>query len=692
MTNHRWILVLIMLGLVCGLTQQSSAQQAPVPTPGVIRINVNLVQVDAVVTDGKGKPVTDLKSEDFEVLQDGKAQKIQNFEFIRVRDPLRNLTVGSQAANPRTRPDLPPVSTTALRPDQIRRTIALVADDLALSFDAIVHVRDALKKWVDNDMQPGDLVSIVRTNAATGALQQFTSDKRLLYAAIDRLKYQPGRIGVESFSPVGAPRLTTDTGFEGELANAYIVGSLNAIRYVMQGLREIPGRKSLILFSEDMTLDIDGPLSRRQSIEDRLRQLTDEANRSSVVFYAIDPRGVIYTGPTVSDNINAILPQEGGIGGQVADMIGRRSQQYIASQDGLVLLAQRTGGVFYADSNDIGSRLREAVDDGDGYYLLGYQPNQDTFEERASGPKFHSISVRLKRPGLNVRSRTGFYGLADARPAPPTPPTRQAQLAKALVSPFTTADLSVRLTTLFSHSEKEGPFIKALLYFDAHDLKFAEEPDGTRSAVIDIAVVTFNENGNPAETVNKTWNLRFPTEVYEETLKKGLVYSVPVPIKKAGPYQLRVALRDANSQKLGSAMQFVDVPNIDNGRLTLSGIVVSAEPPDAESKGTPAVRIFKSGGTITYAYEILNAQTNGQEKPQLEMRLRLYQEGQTVYEGAAVPLKVEGEPNAKRFVAGGRMQLTKIPPGEYVMQINVTDVLRKDRYRSADQAIDFEVQ
>ena len=74
------------------------------------------------------------------------------------------------------------------------------------------------------------------------------------------------------------------------------------------------------------------------------------------------------------------------------------------------------------------------------------------------------------------------------------------------------------------------------------------------------------------------------------------------------------------------------------------------------------------------------------------MRLRLYQEGQTVYEGAAVPLKVEGEPNAKRSVAGGRMQLTKIPPGEYVMQINVTDVLRKDRYRSADQAIDFEVQ
>ena len=691
MATHRWIFVLVVLGLVCALTQQSSAQQAPVPTPGVIRINVNLVQVDAVVTDGKGKPVTDLKSEDFEVLQDGKAQKIQNFEFIRVRDPLRNVTLGTLPVNPGGRPAVPPISTTALRPDQIRRTIALVADDLALSFDAIVHVREAMKKWVDNDMQAGDLVSVVRTNAAMGALQQFTSDKRMLYAAIDRLKYQPGRIGVESFSPTGAANPTTDTGFEGELANAYIVGSINAIRYVMQGLREIPGRKSLILFSEDMTLTaLD---AQRQSIEDRLRRLTDDANRSSVVFYAIDPRGVIYTGPTVSDNLNAILPQDGGpVGGQVADMFGQRSTKYIASQDGMVLLAQRTGGLFFPNSNDIAGKLREAVDDGDGYYLMGYQPEQDTFEEKANGPKFHNISVRLKRPGLKVRSRTGFYGLTDARPAPPTPETRQAQIAKALVSPFTTADLRVRLTTLFSQSDKEGPFIKTLLHFDAHDLTFTEEPDGSRSAVIDIAVVTFNENGDPAETVNKTWNLRFSKEAYEETLKKGLVYSVAVPMKKPGPYQLRVALRDATSKKLGSAMQFVEVPNLDSGRMTLSGIVVSAESPDADSKGTPAVRIFKSGGAISYAYEILNAPTGGNEKPKLEMQLRLYQEGRTVYEGDVIPIKSEAEPNAKRLAVGGRMQLTRIPPGEYVMQIIVTDILRKDKYRSVDQAIDFEVQ
>ena len=697
MAKHRWLFALLV---VCILAQQTAAQQAPVPTPGVIRINVNLVQVDAVVTDSKGKPVTNLTAEDFEVLQDGKAQKIRNFEFVRVTNALENMALPSVLPRPRDpkvpAPTPPPVSN--LKPEQVRRTIALVVDDIALSFDGTVHVREALRKWVDTEMQQDDLVSIVRTNAAMGALQQFTNDKRLLYTAIDLLRFQPGRVGAGGFAAfTPAPMMVDDaegnavpvtgpdtTVFDMELQSAYLTGSYNAISYVIQGLRELPGRKSLILFSEDLSLpSIDSTGQQRRSIEDRLRLLADEANRSSVVIYAIDPRGSAYTGPTASDNLTGRSETE------IASMINGRAAQYIASQDGMALLTQRTGGLFFSGNNDLVSPLRKAVDDGNGYYLMGYTPDESTFETKMDLLKYHSIKVKVKRPGLTVRSRTGFFGLSDARPdAPKTP---QAQIAKALVSPFTTADVHVRLTTLFQHSEAEGSSLKTLLYFDARDLTFSETPDGAHTATVDIAIVTFNENGDPSQAVNKTIALRIPKEDYEAVLRQGLIHTASVPIKKAGPYQLRVAVRDATSSKLGSAMQFVDVPNVKNGRMVVSGIAVARNPvlPGA-AEGTPAVRIFKTGEAISYVYEILNARTDSNDKTQLETMMRLYREGEIVYEGPPSALNLVNERDARRVAVTSQLQLTKVTPGNYAMQVIVFDRLRKDRV--ASQAIDFEVR
>ncbi len=424
--------------------------------------------------------------------------------------------------------------------------------------------------------------------------------------------------------------------------------------------------------------------------EDRLRQLADEANRSSVVIYTIDPRGPTYTGLTAADNAG------GRTLDQISQVVHTRSQQFIESQDGMVILAQKTGGVFYV-GNDVASSLRKAVDDGNGYYLLGYQPAQATFDEKTGTPKFHSISLKVKRSGLSVRSRTGFFGTPDTRTAP-APQTRGAQIARALVSPFTTGDLNVRLTTLFSNSDAEGSFVRALLRFDARELTFDEEPDGARSATVDVAIVSFDANGEPVANVDKTIQLRYTKETYQEVLRRGLVYSTPVPMKKTGPYHMRAVVRDATSQKLGSAMQFVEIPDLKNGRLALSGIVMTAAQSSAGTNtredidGTPAVRIFKAGSAISYAYEIMNARADGSARSQLETQIRIYRDGQAIYVLPPSQLNNDGQQNAKRFVVGGRMELKKIPPGTYVMQIIVSDTLRKDKSGIAAQALDFEVQ
>jgi VWFA-related protein len=559
-----------------------------------------------------------------------------------------------------------------------------------------------LKKWVDVEMQPGDLVAVVRTNAGVGTLQQFTNDKRLLYSAIDMIRYQPGRVGISSVSPL-SPENPIDTSlYEDELEHAYLRMSFASIQYVIRGLRDLPGRKSLVLFSESMRLTfLDGPGivgtsgTTDTTREDNLRKVADEANRSSVVIYAIDPRGATFTGLTASDG------DGGRSSDQLGEVVGQRSQQFIQSQDGLVILPQKTGGLFYT-GNDITRSLRQAVDDGNGYYLMGYQPQGSTFDERGEG-RFHSINLRVKRPGLKVRSRTGFFGTPDNRPAP-VPQTRGAQLANALVSPFTTGDLNVRLTTLFSYSEPEGAYIKALLHFDARDLTFTEQPDGSQSAEIDVAIVTFDSDGKVSANVDKTWRLNYPKAAYEDVLRRGLVYSTPVPMPKSGPFQMRVALRDANSQKLGSASQFVEVPDVKSGRLVLSGIVMTAaqqQNPAGESSagddredidGTPSVRIFKAGSTISYAYEILNVRTEGNDKSQLESQIRLFRDGQLVYAAPQSPINTAGQPNSKRFAVGGRLELTKIPPGNYVMQIVVSDTRRKDKNGTMTQAMDFQIR
>src|SRR5262249_25212868 len=145
------------------LALMAAAAQTPQPAPPdtVIRINVNLVQVDAAVTDSSGKAVTDLKPEDFEVLQDGKRQSITNFSYISMRQ--QPSPAAPAARETPAKKGAPPVPPARIKPEDIRRTMAMVVDDLGLSFESMARVRQSLKKFVDTEMQPGDLVAIIRT-------------------------------------------------------------------------------------------------------------------------------------------------------------------------------------------------------------------------------------------------------------------------------------------------------------------------------------------------------------------------------------------------------------------------------------------------------------------------------------------------------------------------------------------------
>jgi VWFA-related protein len=694
----------------------------------VVKISVTLVQVDAVVTDSKGRQVTDLKPEDFEIYQDGRRQQISNFSYVSLQ-PATASPAPAPNKSGKNAPLVPPVN---LRPEQVRRTMALVVDDLGLSFESTASLRYTLKKYVDEQMQPGDLVAIIRTGAGMGALQQFTGDKRQLYAAIERVRWNPmGRGGVSAFGALQPAWMSAaDRTRRGSRSNGdapvddqvlgpgetldqfredlFTVGTLGALNYVVRGLRELPGRKSVVLFSDGLRMFTSGRDNRR--VVDALRRLTDLANRASVVIYTIDARGLQVPGLTAADDVSGRSDQE------IRQEMNNRRQELFDSQDGLNYLARETGGFFVYNSNDLNRGMRRVMDDQQGYYLIGYTPEADTFRLERGVRKYHKFSMKVKRAGLNVRTRTGFIGIPDTE-ARPTSRTPAQQITAALTSPFNAGDVHLKLTSLFGHDPKLGAFMRSLLHIDPRDLTFTEE-GGKHKAVVDIVAVTFGDTGQMVDQESRTYTLEAPEDVYQKVMRQGFLYTVLVPIKKPGAYQLRVAVRDHTSEHIGSANQFIEVPDIKKNRLALSGIVVSgtdptnqkktdaSAPPQADNttEGAtdevdpqlgPAVRKLRRRMFLDYGMMIYNARLDKTtQRPQLEAQVILLHDGKPVYTGKVNPVNVSpnGQSDWQHIAAGGRLQLgTDMEPGDYVLQVIVVDKLTKEKSGVATQWTDFEI-
>jgi VWFA-related protein len=675
-----------------------SSQATDAAPNTVIRIDVNLVHVDAVITDSRNRRVTDLQAADFEGLQDGKPQAITNFSYVSTKlGGVESASAHRVAQAKPVKGDVPPPPP-VLQPTEVRRTLALVVADLGLAAESISPVRDAIQDFIDGKMRPGDLVAIVRTGAGMGALQRFTSDKRLLYAALNRVKYGESRVGVSSFAPLGSGVRgggAVDHFREETLA----VGTLGALRFVVNAMRGFPGRKSVVLFAENIRLIFRGTSD--EMVAHAVQQLSDAANRASVVIHAIDPRGMQNYNLTAADNPSRMSPR------RAARVPAQRQQEVIHTQECMFALAQETGGLFLKDDNDLAGALRKAAEDSDGYYLIGYHPDANTFENMNGRPRFHKIEVKVKRAGLHVRSRGGFIGEPGGGNQP-LEHTREAALNHALQSPSSAGSIHPRLTVVFSNMRQSGSSIKALLYFNPKELKWSSEPDGNYKARIDVAAAAYDENGVALAPIDTTFYLQLNSQRYDEAMKQGMVYGIHFPVNRAGPYLVRAAVRDAATEGSGSADQYVEVPDIESGHLALSGIVFH-EPaaqsapanadlpqgpaPGEDVTGGAARRSFRRGTVLVYDYEIINAKTGASQHPELELQTRLFHDGEQVPAFRTVPATAGGASDAARLTAGGRLSLSRdMTPGEYVLQVIVTDKLAKNKFKTATQSMDFEIE
>ncbi|HKP70341.1 MAG TPA: VWA domain-containing protein, partial [Pyrinomonadaceae bacterium] len=561
----------------------SSQTQSPTPPPvdgtDVVKISTTLIQVDVTVKDKNGKVVTDLRPDEIEVYANGEKQKISNFSFISNSPP------GQAPAA-----DMPILPPTAIKPEKVRRTIALVVDDLTLSFESTAQVRRALTKFVDEQMQDGDLVAIVRTGAGIGALQSFTNDKRQLYAAIERVRWNAvGAGGIGAFAPIEEitpveddapprPDMRTAEAFHREVEeyreSFFSTGTLGAVNYVVRGMGDLPGRKSILLLSDGFRLFVQEHGIRTSSIlKQRLFNLIDLANRASVVIYTMDARGLKYTGFTSQDDATGRTPR------QIAQVGADRGFEMFDTQEGLDYLAKETGGLSIKNNNDLSGGIRKILDD-QSYYLVAYQPSGELFDPSAS--RFNKLEIKVTRPNTELRYRSGFFGVVDHKLLNLSPvQTTEARMNYSLASPFAVNDIPLRLNALFyKPPSSTATFVRSLVHVSGKDLTFTDQPGGGKKATFDVLAVAFGDNGTIIDQLSKSYSVTVSKDNYDRAMDQGLVYEVTIPMKKAGAYQLRVALRDHGTDKIGSANQFIEVPDLKKNRLVLSGVMLENLPLD----------------------------------------------------------------------------------------------------------------
>jgi len=710
----------VTLSLFCLAFLANTKAQTTMPTPSdddVVKITTKLVQTDVVVVDKDGKQVTNLTPSDFQILQDGKPQKVSAVTYV-------SLDSAAESKPADMSPDkgvaVPPIR---MKPTDGGRLITFIVDDGNCQASALgmMAAREGLEKFIREQMLASDRVAVYLTRAGSSVLQQYTNDKTVLLKAAKKIRWFPGMSGCGtsdgSFTEAARPNTITrmtangiktsviESAAEKKIReagedlnrNSQIVGSLGVIRYVVNGLARLPGRKLLFVLSDGIPLrSLDGSLLRSTDV---LRDLTDLANRSAVVVNTIDVRGV--TNPTMVEARDDAESDGNGTSKLMADRMKENSNR----EGGMAFLADETGGHFYRGQNFLEAPIRQALDLQKGYYLVAYEPDDSTFKNK----NFNKIEVRVNQPGFRVISRAGFIGVTDTD----TKPVRRSEdsdLYQAIAAPLPAAGVDLQLNAYFGNSQANGNFVRSLIHIEGNDIKFVDDSNGLKRASIDIVAVTLDEKNKVIDEFTRKHTFKIDAAAIPLIRQNGLVYSTDVPIKKPGTYTFRVALRDNESRQLGSASQIVEIPDLKKDKLFLSGLTVTqvdqngkftvpaaVNPENAisltASGGVPAVRRFERGSIIAYPYTIYNARLDRSTKlPKLTIQMNLYRDGKVFSKGTPQNADLEKQADWSRINDYGYLRLnSEVEPGDYTLQLIVTDLLADGKSSTASDSIDFEV-
>ncbi len=447
----------------------------------------------------------------------------------------------------------------------------------------------------------------------------------------------------------------------------------------------MPGRKTLLMISPNVQFP-ESLLTRsrdyRSEFSPRMNELADEALRTGVVMHVLDIRGLI-AGPNAP---------------------------YIPGSNHI--LAKKTGGITVQNSNFFVDGIGWANEEMKGYYLLSYVPPAETFKPDARN-KYHRIKVKVKRRFSEVHTRDGFYGGIPS--AADRFVENKIPLQEAIFSPFLYDDLTVRLASGYTSEPETGYLLRSWMHLDSRDLTFIDEQDGGHAVSLELATITTDINGQIQDSKAGIFEGYIRNEYLDRMKKSGFGFNLDLPVGKPGAYYVRVALKDLASGKIGTAYQFLEIPDLEKKRLSLSSIFVLNHGEERSGFGaidmeegeyrsdvfldqrevrkSPAIRNYIQGEGFDYKIIVYNAESEENHPPELEYQLNLFKDDEEFIIGDIKPVVLGEIDDSFGIPISQTLQIEeKMDPGKYVLQLMVRDKQAKEKHSMATQAIDFEIK
>ena len=469
---------LLLLALLCAA--------APAQKKSDEKEKAEAAEIDFTVTGPGGEFVAGLTAADIAISQEGKPVKITK---------------------------VVPVSS----PDA--RTVVVVVDDLGLSLEGLNQVKRGLRKFVAEQVRPGDRIAIIRTGVQYGYTQNFTSDPAQLVSAIEGLQYHHAR-------DAGANQ-----------SNAFLSGTLLQLRFTVDAMRQTTARRAVVLLSERLTAPPGTEPQDAASVERPCGRIADLADQARAVFYAVPVRPAQSAAP-------ATHPLETGLAGVVKD----------------------TGGIWLGDAVDLPTALSRVLSDQSQHYLAEFVPVASTFDyalgsERSK--RFPKIAVTSSRPRVQVRARSAVYMMTDDfAPGNFQLPKDDLDDEMAAFSPFDGSSIGLRATPLFHHSATEGFYFDVMMHVEAKHLTFVRDLNGEFQCVFSLASMAFDSSGQTAGGVERTLSYSLAEQAYKSVIADGFLLSQRLVLRRPGAFQIRTSIRDDASGRIGSAGEYLSLIHI----------------------------------------------------------------------------------------------------------------------------------
>ncbi|MGA8271312.1 MAG: VWA domain-containing protein [Candidatus Sulfotelmatobacter sp.] len=666
--------VALMLTLLC--TTSPSQEQSDY----LIHVQSELVLVNVTVRDKSGNFVRGLKPENFTILEDNKPQKVVSFDVENV-----DAVPPSDVAQAKPLPSVPvgpatPVTSaagqSAAAQFKDRRLIVLFFDLSAMEPDEIDHAVTSAEHYVDAQMAPADLVSIVSLGSSLQVNQDFTTDRALLKKQLEQFSsgsgqgFEEGTTGTTEGTPdAGQPFTADDTEY-----NIFNTDRrLEALRSVAEKLSYVQQKKSLIYFSSGMD---------RTGIENEseLRAAVNAAVRSNLAIYTMDMRGLqalVAGGEAQSASLRGVSAYSG------QSTLNALNSNF-TTQETLVTLASDTGGRAFLDSNDFTKIFKGVQQDTSTYYLLGYHSTNP-----ARDGHYRRIVVKSNVPGVKIEYRRGYYAPADFKHS--TSDDKERQLEEELASELPATDLPLYLGVAYFRLQANKFFVPISLVVPGSQIPFVRSSDRDK-ATLDVIGMVLDHDKHPLNRIRDTVKLAVDTS--RQVQKKNVQYDTGMSLL-SGKYHLKFVVRENQTGRMGSFEADIDVPDFKSQPLKMSSVVLASQTQTAKKNSNlnPLVHdgseiipnithVFSASQHLLFYYEVYDPAhpaaadgANGANKPAMRLltNVAFFQGKAKAYESSLVEMTELNARDRKAAVFQLDVPLTSLKPGFYTCQINVID-------------------